>query len=281
VDPLSDADQQALYLIDLRVRILLPEQYQESYESVQPTPMRSAGLKFDADGRVAWDDIWQSFCDLALAGGPPHKGTLLAPGKQADIDAAPDRYEDVVAEICRGIIMASDLPAGASPRPGWVRVECYSETMADWLLRAITIENVAVSREERMSIDLPAAPHFTIDKEIKNVVTVIAKTSHYWTGHMTRAHKADVGGLFAQLSAESPLVAPDWTNDSPWRGIEMPSVPIAVWMTRALIASNVLARREGTMLIVPTEAASDEGVAQRIARLHRLAVVVAARRQRA
>jgi sirohydrochlorin cobaltochelatase len=31
---------------------------------------------------------------------------------------------------------------------------------------------------------LPAAPSFTLDKEIKNVVTVVAKTHHYWTEHL-------------------------------------------------------------------------------------------------
>ena len=75
-----DATRVALDKLDARLRILLPEQYQESYESVQPVSMGSAGLKFAADGQVAWDEIWQSFCDLAMAGGPPHKGALLAPG---------------------------------------------------------------------------------------------------------------------------------------------------------------------------------------------------------
>jgi sirohydrochlorin cobaltochelatase len=30
---------------------------------------------------------------------------------------------------------------------------------------------------------LPAGPTFRLDKEIKNVVTVIAKTHHYWKEH--------------------------------------------------------------------------------------------------
>ena len=76
-------DRAALDVLDLRLRTLLPEEYQDSYEDVQPAPMRSAGLKFDADGKVAWDEIWGSFCDLAMAGGPPHKGALLEPGTGA------------------------------------------------------------------------------------------------------------------------------------------------------------------------------------------------------
>src|SRR6188472_1553862 len=106
--------------------------------------MGSAGLKYDSDGKVAWDEIWGSFCDLAMAGGPPHKGMLLTPGTPAEIEARPERYGEVVEEICRGVTLVTDLPADASPVPGWCRIGCYSESMAGWLLRAITMENVAV-----------------------------------------------------------------------------------------------------------------------------------------
>ena len=63
--------------LDTRLRTLLPPLYQDSYAEVQPVSMGSAGLKYGTDGQVAWDEIWQTFCDLALAGGPPHRGTLL------------------------------------------------------------------------------------------------------------------------------------------------------------------------------------------------------------
>ncbi len=84
-----DAARVALDKLNARLRVLLPEQYQESYESVQPVSMGSAGLKFAPDGQVAWDEIWQTFCDLAMAGGPPHKGALLGPGDPSAIAAAP------------------------------------------------------------------------------------------------------------------------------------------------------------------------------------------------
>ncbi len=51
-----------------------------------------------------------------------------------------------------------------------------------WLLHAITVENVAVRREGNV-LFLPAGPAFVLDKEIKNMVTVVAKTHHYWTEH--------------------------------------------------------------------------------------------------
>jgi sirohydrochlorin cobaltochelatase len=87
---MQDDDQRALEELDLRLRVLLPATYQDSYENLEPTPMGSAGLKYGPDGRVAWDQIWSSFCDLAMAGGPPHKGKLLEPGDADAIAAAPE-----------------------------------------------------------------------------------------------------------------------------------------------------------------------------------------------
>jgi sirohydrochlorin cobaltochelatase len=293
-------DDRAFALLDFRMRVLLPAQYQDTTEDVLPVPMGSAGLKFGAGGKVAWDEIWQSFCDLAMAGGPPHKGTLLEPGRPDAIAAEPDRYQEVVDEICRGVTLASELMATASPVPGRVRVSCFSDTMADWLLRAITMENVAVTRAGELDLDLPAAPHFRLDKEIKTVVTVIAKTTHYWMGHLARVHKADIGGLFALLSQEFPLLEPE-PADGPgtattrravaaaieetglrsvddrypgWMGLEISSVGAAVWMMRALVAGNVLARRESQTLFVPVNAAVDPSgrlLAPRVALVNRLA----------
>ncbi len=215
---MHDDDRRELEELDLRLRVLLPETYQDSYESLEPKPMGSAGLKYGPDGKVAWDEIWGSFCDLAMAGGPPHKGRLLEPGTRAAIDAAPARYEEVVDEICRGITLASELPAQASPHAGWVSVDCYSETMASWLLRAIVMENVA-ARSDGRGLQLPAAPHFQLEKEIKNVITVIAKTTHYWMGHMPRAQKSAIADLFAKMSSASPLIEPATITALPTVGL--------------------------------------------------------------
>src|SRR4029453_14360386 len=81
VRTLSHADRMALEELDARLKTILPEEYQASYEGMEPVPMRSAGLKYDSDGKVAWNEIWGSFCDLAMAGGPPHRGSLLGPGR--------------------------------------------------------------------------------------------------------------------------------------------------------------------------------------------------------
>jgi sirohydrochlorin cobaltochelatase len=263
-----DLSQVELDQLDARLRILLPEQYQESYGSIEPKPMGSAGLKFDAEGKVAWDEIWQTFCDLAMAGGPPHKGALLEPGTRDAIAANPTQYDAVVDELCRGITMASELPAYRAARDGWVEVHCFSQTMADWLARAIVMENVA-AHSNGLMLYLPAAPHFSIEKEIKNVVTVIAKTTHYWVGHMSRSQKALIADLFMKMAAESPLLEPS----AGWRGVECDSVRSAIWMMRALAAHNVMARREGQTLYVALDAQHDpkgEIVTAMLAKVRRL-----------
>lgn len=161
---------------------LLPPRYQGDV-SVSAVPMGAADLIFDAAGQVAWDEIWGSFCDLALAGGPPHRGTLLEPVSPDAVRADPEGYQRVLAELERGIRMVTKLPVVTSASPGWIGVQCASEDMALWLLRAIVVENVSVRREGDV-LYLPAGPDFRLEKEIKNVVTVIAKTRHYWAEHL-------------------------------------------------------------------------------------------------
>ena len=287
----------ALDALDARLKTLLPEEYRDSYEDVEPKPMRSAGLKYDADGQVAWDQIWGSFCDLAMAGGPPHKGALLEPGTEEAINAEFDRYDEVAEEICRGIRLVTGLRAYTSPTPGWISVACHGDAMAGWLVRAIVMENVAAHRRGAI-LELPASPHFRLEKEIKNVITVIAKTCHYWLGHTPQDQQQAIAELFNTMAGESPLIEPDLSAGLPstslrpgktrcddstsdlaatiaalihrdtglgvashryagWLGVECPSVRVAVWMMRALVASNVLSRREGTVLFVPVNVATD------------------------
>src|SRR6185295_7233648 len=127
----------ALEALETKLRAILPEQYRDSYEDVLPVSMGSAGLKYDADGQVAWDQMWATFCDLAMAGGPPHRGTLLAPATAEEVRAEPDKYHRVVDEICRGISLVTGLrsePASLECGASWVQVECRSAGMAGWLV---------------------------------------------------------------------------------------------------------------------------------------------------
>lgn len=292
-------------VLEARIETLLPEQYQECYEDIQPVSMGSAGLKFGRDGKVAWDEIWGSFCDLAMAGGPPHKGSLLEPGSEAEIEKEPRRYREVVEEICRGIRMVTEVAVEPSPVPGWVRLDCDGAHMAGWLVRAIAMENVSAWAEGTV-LELPAGPSYRLEKEIKNVITVIAKTCHYFVDHMYPEQQRDIERLFAEMEEESPLVQPAVAGHGfdpeqhqalstklakkirqatglgqagreydGWLGVECGSVRNAVWIMRALTTVNVVARREETILYVPVNPATDpsgEIVAGAVAEIHRFAM---------
>ncbi|MCS7023281.1 MAG: hypothetical protein NZV14_00640 [Bryobacteraceae bacterium] len=277
--------------LEQRVKTLLPQTYQDRYEEIEPVSMGSAPLKYGADGKVAWDEIWQSFCDLAMAGGPPHKGKLLEPGTTAEILAQPEQYSKVVAEICRGIRLVAELSAQRAAADGWIRVECETSTKAQWLARAITMENIS-ARYEEDGLELPAAASYRVEKEIKNVITSVAKTCHYWEDHMWSSQQKRIGELFARMMQESPFLQParhGWVavediecereqvrrcieartalRASPhryfsWIGFDCPDQRAAVWMMRALVAFNLLSRREGLTLFVPLDPVVDgEGVA--------------------
>jgi hypothetical protein len=59
-----------------------------------------------------------------------------------------------------------------------------------------------------------------------------------------------------------------------WLGLTCASVDMAVWMMRAIVVSNVMARREGVVLFVPVNPVADPNggrVAEAVVRLHRLA----------
>jgi sirohydrochlorin cobaltochelatase len=260
-----------------RLQTLLPGIYRDRTDDVQPVSMGSAPLAFDVDGNVAWDRMWGSFCDLAMAGGPPHKGKLLEPGTSESILAEPTRYAEVCDELVRGIGLAARLQAAPSSSPGWLRVRCRNHTMAEWLLRAITMENVSVRLEES-AVLLPAGPAFRIEKEMKNVITVTAKTTHYWSGHLIRLQQLGIANLFYQLDSEAPLLQPTWTPGTwhvdareriqaaiedatglrttdhgyaNWIGLDCQSIPSAITTMRRLVASNILCRREDAAIFVP------------------------------
>jgi sirohydrochlorin cobaltochelatase len=144
-------------------------------------PMASAPLKHFSDGMVDWGNMWDSFCGLAQEGGPPHRGTMLY--AQEDAVTGSDSYRFAVHEIMRGIKAVSGLsaaPAGA----GWIAVECSSAGMARWLAEAIMQENVQ-ARSQGALLLVPVGDYFTLKGEIKNVITAVAKTTHYWQEHLS------------------------------------------------------------------------------------------------
>lgn len=146
-----------------------------------PPPMTSAPFLFREDGRPDWAAMWTGFCELALYGGPPHRGpseSLTA------IEAVPAQEGafNAVAEIRRGIFETTGLFAEPADQ-GWLAVSCHSSRMAAWLCASIILENVDARCDgERLLV--PASPAFALQDQVKSVVTVVAKTHHYWDAHV-------------------------------------------------------------------------------------------------
>lgn len=162
---------------------ILPPRYQDPGQAVSAAPMKAVELAYDTTGEVAWGEMWEGFCELALAGGAPHRGTLLEPVHEAAILLDPVGQNRVLTEMERGLRQVTDLDVVRSEVPGWIGVVCTSDEMAIWMLRAIVVENVSVRREGGV-LWFPAGPNFRLDKEIRNVITVAAKTNHYWQEHL-------------------------------------------------------------------------------------------------
>jgi len=148
-----------------------------------PDPMSAAPFLLRDDGRPDWGAMWGSFCELALYGGPPHRGPdspLRAP-EGADTADAPDQA--MLDELRRGIWETTGLYAEAAG-PGWLAVTCASRKMAAWLCATIILENVE-ARVDEYRILLPAGPAYRLEDEVKSIITVLAKTHHYWQAHIT------------------------------------------------------------------------------------------------
>jgi sirohydrochlorin cobaltochelatase len=148
-------------------------------------PMPAAPMKYNKDGSVDWGTMWTNFCVLAQEGGPPHRGEMLRPQTDPDIHSA--TYQTAVTEIIRGINEVSGLTAVAA-EPGWIAISCLSEEMAQWLSEAIAEENVT-TRATDMVLLVPVGDYYSLKGEIKNVITAVAKTSHYWQDHLPTAVK--------------------------------------------------------------------------------------------
>lgn len=277
VDRLAEEPSQDVRMewaaLDAKIKAILPERYRHCYNLVRPISMGTAELKFGDDGKVAWNEIWTSFCDLALAGGPPHRGTFLGPASSEEVEADPESYRKVVEEIGRGFWLTTGLPVLLRSVPGQILVRCRSASMAHWLVRAINAENVFARHDAEM-LALPAGPRFRLASEIKNVITALAKTCHYWTDHMNEERRSfETAALPQPATAEEALsdqdryrlaadalargiregvgfeIAPERVLG--WIGARCPDQAAAVWLLRALNAENLIARREADVLYLP------------------------------
>ncbi|MGD9933816.1 MAG: hypothetical protein AB7T37_08840 [Dehalococcoidia bacterium] len=148
-------------------------------DTAPPPPMTAAPFLFKGDGRPDWAAMWTNFCDLALYGGPPHRG----PDNPVRAGFAPSPSDfDAVGEIRRGIFETTGLFAERA-EDGWLALTCTGPAMAAWMCTCIILENVE-ARCEGDRLFVPASPAFELKNEVKSVVTVTAKVHHYWEAHI-------------------------------------------------------------------------------------------------
>ncbi len=164
-----------------------PQPGDDPIEELQPiasrnVPMPAGDIVLASDGRPDWGATWQSFCELALFGGPPHRGEDSALRAVAD-EAAPVEDFDAIAEIRRGIYLTTGLFSEPAEQPGWLAITCRSSKQAAWMCACILLENVGARLDEEMRLLVPAHPSFTLTDQVKSVVTVVAKVHHYWDQH--------------------------------------------------------------------------------------------------
>jgi hypothetical protein len=151
-------------------------------------PMSSAEFIWRSDGRPDWESMWNGFCDLALYGGPPHRGQDSALRAEAGDGRPAEEQWDAVEEMRRGIAETCGLYSEPA-QPGWLAITCSSPRMAAWLCACIILENVE-ARCEGPTLYVPCSPGFQLKDQVKSVITVVAKTNHYWQAHVEQEEAA-------------------------------------------------------------------------------------------
>ena len=159
-----------------------------------PTPLtyglcdETAPFVWRRDGRPDWGAMWTTFCELALYGGPPQRGAESAlRGADGACGPVASPSPEMLTELQRGVLETTGLAAEPA-EPGWIAVLCESRRMAAWLCAAIIVENVDARVDGRRLL-LPAGADFVLEDEVRSVITVVAKTHHYWREHVTRSSR--------------------------------------------------------------------------------------------
>ena len=152
----------------------------KTHKKETAAPMPAGPIVYREDGAVDWGNMWDSFCVLALDGGPPHRGDFLRAPQNPDVHSP--AYQFATEEIARGIWEVAEMTA-VPAQSGWLKIACGSEGQARWLAEAIEEENVQ-ARHEGNHLFVPVGDAFVLKKEIKNVITAVAKTTHYWQEHL-------------------------------------------------------------------------------------------------
>lgn len=150
-------------------------------------PMSAAPFVYREDGRPDWSAMWGTFCELALYGGPPHRGAedaLEAPQSDGDTMV----INDTIMELRRGIHETTGLYSEPAP-PNWLAITCHSRRMAAWMAASIILENVDAKCEDEV-LYVPCSSDFDLKNQVKSVITVVAKVNHYWQAHIESTRQA-------------------------------------------------------------------------------------------
>ena len=157
----------------------------EPRAGVSSAPMSAAPFVYRDDGKPDWSAMWTGFCELALYGGPPHRGSDDPVEVSVEDEGEPMTVNDTIMEIRRGIWETTGLYSEPAP-PHWMAVSCKSKRMAAWMCAAIILENVDAKCEDEI-LYVPAASDFDLKNQVKSVITVVAKVNHYWQAHVVEA----------------------------------------------------------------------------------------------
>lgn len=140
--------------------------------------MKAAEMVYDENGNPQWDKMWSVYCNLAAEGGPSHRADvdkISFPGNKFTYN------DSVKSEILRGLTLLNAKVYKITDI-GEIYIDLFFPKKADWFSKIINLENVESKSEDRYLV-LPWSGEYKIDKEVKSVVTVWGKASHYWKEH--------------------------------------------------------------------------------------------------
>ena len=161
-----------------------------------PEYMKAAEIIYDQNGNPEWNKMWNSFCNLAAEGGPSHRDNLHRisfPEKNFVYD------ETIKNEIARGLRLLNANVKEINNK-GEIYIDLIFPNKAKWFRNIIDLENVAAKQKGKYLI-LPWSGNYKIDKEVKSLMTVWGKASHYWREHRPLQFK-----IFIILFGYDPMI---------------------------------------------------------------------------
>lgn len=144
-------------------------------------PMAAAPIVYDDSGKVAWDKMWDSYCNLAKEGGPSHRGKDQSIIKKSHITPETEEYRAAMNEALRGVGLIVPYKL-SEDNDGWITLELETSNKAKWFNEVINEENVE-AKQNGKTILLPINDDFDVTHDVKSIITVVGKAHHYWKIH--------------------------------------------------------------------------------------------------